>query len=528
MSEVFGIPALAYLSAVLFLPLAGAIIALLAREAAKLVAIMVTVLELALAIGLLIATLTANGKPAMTIAASTTWLPSFGLSYALQSDPLSIWLIVLTAFLLLIAVVAPVYTSANNGSPLQIGMTGANNGSPLQIGMVGANRSTALQQPASYYAGLLTLATGMLGVFLAHSIFLFYIFWEAMLVPAYFLIARYARERGPQIAMRFILYALGGGLVMLAGLIGLGAVVASKASSFEGQGFGFNPDAWLQHPLGLTIDAGTQTWLFAAIVIGVAVKIPLVPLHSWLPDTYAESPAPVTVMIAGVMSKTGVYVLLRFGVMLFPLGAANWQPWLAGFAIAGILYGALAALAADSLQRIAAYASLSHMGFITLGVISGNRDGQSGAILQMVNHGVIIAALFLVVAMLEQRAGSRHLSAFGGWGKKRPLFATMFMLISLATLGLPGLGSFAGEFLIMLGAWQAAPIYAVLAVLGVILAAWYMVRMYQRVMHGAERNHPASDMRGGEMLLLLPLTLLFFIVGIAPGIITDSLLAALR
>ena len=517
------IDALTYLSAVLFLPLAGAVLILFARESAKWVAIMVAILELALAAGLLTnANFTLNAyHPWITLTTqitnssgpATTQVPL--ISYNLHIDPLSIWLVLLTAFLLLIAVAAPVYATAHHAR--------VNDGSPLQIGVTGVNSNAPLQQPASYYAGLLALATGMLGVFMAHSILLFYIFWEAMLVPAYFLIARYARERGPQIAMRFILYALGGGLVMLAGLIGLGAVAAS-------QGFGFNPDAWLlpkQFP-GVIIDAGTQTWLFAAIVIGVAVKIPLVPLHSWLPDTYAESPAPVTVMIAGVMSKTGVYVLLRFGVMLFPLGAANWQPWLAGFAIAGILYGALAALAANSLQRIAAYASLSHMGFITLGVVSGNADGKSGAVLQMVNHGVIIAALFLVAAMLEQRAGSRHLSAFGGWGKKRPLFATMFMLISLATLGLPGLSSFAGEFLIMLGAWQAAPIYAVLAVLGVILAAWYMVRMYQRVMHGAERSHPASDLRGGEMLLLLPLTLLFFVVGIAPGIITDSLLQMLK
>lgn len=504
--SVFGIDALYYLSAVLFLPLVGAVIALVAREAAKLVAIITALLELALAGGLLYVTLTATGKPRMTIADTVPWLPSFGLNYALQSDPLSVWLILLTAFLLLIAVVAPAYNAAH----------------PAR-----AHFNAPLRQPASYYAALLALASGMLGVFMAHSIFLFYIFWEAMLVPAYFLIARFARERGPAIAMRFVIYALGGGLVMLAGLIGLGAVVASKAGSFD-KGLGFNPDAWLLHTAGLNIDTGTQTLLFTAIVIGVAVKIPLLPLHSWLPDTYAESPAPVTVLIAGVMSKTGVYVLLRFGVMLFPLGAANWQPWLAGLAIAGILYGALAALAANSLPRIAAYASLSHMGFITLGVVSNNPDGQSGAILQMVNHGVIIAALFLVAAMLEQRAGSRNLTAFGGWGRKRPLFATMFMLISLATLGLPGLSSFAGEFLIMLGAWRAEPAYAALAVLGVILAAWYMARMYQRVMHGAERNHPAPDLRSGEMALLLPLTLLFFVVGVAPGIITDSILQMLK
>jgi NADH-quinone oxidoreductase subunit M len=513
--SVLGIDALYYLSAVLFLPLVGAIVALLARGAAKAVAIITASLELALAGGLLYATLDAPQTlttPAMTIVASHDWLPRFGLSYALQSDPLSVWLILLTAFLLLIAVIAPIYAHAHHGR---------------------ANSSSPLQQPGSYYAGLLALTTGMLGVFMAHSMFLFYIFWEAMLVPAYFLIARFARQRGPQIAMRFIIYALGGGLVMLAGLIGLGAVVAAKDPQI-----GFNPDAWLPifnsklgmmtPPTGLYIDANTQTLLFAAIVIGVAVKIPLLPLHSWLPDTYAESPAPVTVMIAGVMSKTGVYVLLRFGVMLFPLGAANWQPWLAGLAIAGILYGALAALSANSLQRIAAYASLSHMGFITLGVVSGNADGQSGALLQMVNHGVIIAALFLVAAMLEQRAGSRNLTAFGGWGSKRPLFATMFMLISLATLGLPGLSSFAGEFLIMLGAWQAEPVYAALAVLGVILAAWYMARMYQQVMHGAELNHPAADMHGGEMALLLPLTLLFVVVGVAPGLITDSILQMLK
>lgn len=507
--NVFGIDALYYLSIVLFLPLLGAVVALLVRNSAKLVAALTAFLELALASLLLYATLTTNangevlGAPKMTIAVTADWLPSFGLRYALKSDPLSVWLIMLTALLLLIAVCAPAY----NNSPHR------------EANYVG--------QPA-YYAGLLALASGMLGVFMADSIFLFYIFWEAMLVPAYFLIARYSRERGPAIAMRFILYALSGGLIMLAGFIGLGAVVAGQSSSFEGQSFGFDPDLWLQHLTGLNIDATTQTWLFLAIVIGTAVKIPLVPLHSWLPDTYAESPAPVTVLIAGVMSKTGVYALLRFGVLLFPLGAANLQPWLAGFAIATILYGALAALEANSLQRIAAYASLSHMGFIALGVISANKDGQTGAVLQMINHGVIIAALFLVAAMLERRSGSRNLTAFGGWGEKRPVLATVFMLIALATLGLPGLSSFAGEFLIMTGAWQARPAYAVLAVLGVILAAWYMVRMYQRVMHGPELTHPAPDMHEGEMALLLPLIVLFFVVGVAPGIITDSIIQMLN
>ncbi len=491
--SVLGIDPLLYLSVVLFVPLLGAMIALFAGRAARLVAIATALLELLLGVGLLY---DLYGESGFSLGGGIDWLPAFGLRYALQADALNVWLVLLTGLLLLIAVLAPAY----NNSPHK------------------EQDSAALHHQPSYYAGLLALATGMLGVFLAHSVFLFYIFWEAMLVPAYFLIARFARERGPAIALRFVLYALGGGLVMLAGLIGLGAAVAAS-------GGGFNPDAWLADVSALqkpALDAGVQSWLFAAIVIGVAVKIPLVPLHSWLPDTYAESPAPVTVLVAGVMSKTAVYVLLRYGVLMFPAAAATWQPWLAGVAIAGILYGAMAALAANSLPRIAAYASLSHMSFIALGVVSANRDGQNGAILQMVNHGLIIAALFLMAAMLERRAGSRNLTAFGGWGKRRPLFATMFMLISLATLGLPGLGSFAGEFLIMLGAWRAQPAYAALAVLGVILAAWYMVRLYQRVMHGAEREHPAADMSGGELALLLPLVLLFIILGLAPGLITGT------
>lgn len=502
----FNFDALFYLTVVLFLPLVGAVVALVFRNAAKTVAIVFAGLELLLAAGLLAAVLNADQ---LTVSGSMDWVTITGqtldasggkidtpvalIRYALLADPLSVWLVLLTALLLLVAVLAPAY----NNSP---------------------HRERDYVGTAGYYAGLLALVSGMLGVFLAHSVFLFYIFWEAMLVPAYFLIAGSARERGSPIAMRFILYAIGGGLLMLVGFIGLGAAMAGK-------NFGFNPDAWLLHLPGMTdFDPQAQSLIFLAIVLGVAVKIPLVPLHSWLPDTYAESPAPVTVLIAGVMSKTGVYALLRFGVLLFPTAAQQWQGWLAGFAIVGILYGALAALDANSLQRIAAYASLSHMSFIALGIVTGNANGQTGAILQMVNHGVIIAALFLIAAMLERRAGSRNLTAFGGWGNKRPVLATMFMLIALATLGLPGLSSFAGEFLIMTGAWQARPVYAILAVLGVILAAWYAVRMYQRVMHGAEREHNSPDMRGSELALILPLVLLFFILGLAPNIITRSVL----
>ncbi len=491
---ILGIDNLLYLAAILFLPLLGSLLlAVVPQRAAKRVALLFSGLLLLLAAGL-VYEVGGGGVRAGGLA----WYEPIGLRFALKADALNLWLVALTAILLLIAVLAPTPTlpptSRGEDSP------------PAKL----------------YYGSMLALATGMLGVFLSDSIFLFYIFWEAMLIPAYFLVSRFAGPRAGQIALRFLIYTIGGGLLMLTGLIGLGAAAASA-------GLGFNPDAIFS---GLRLGAEAQGFVFAAVVAGVMVKIPLFPFHSWLPDVYGESPAPVVVLIAGVMSKTGIYALLRYGVLMLPEGARGWQPLIAGMAVGSILYGALNALGATSLQRLVAYISLSHMGFLALGAISMTADGMSGAILQSFNHGIIIAAMFLIAGMMQQRVGSTELAAFGGWGKRLPVFATLFLLFSLATLGLPGLSGFSGEFMIMLGAYRYQPLYAILALVGVVLAAWYAVRLYQNVMHGPDAPplspaHPGSaglvDARGAELLVLLPLLLLIVLVGVAPWLLTNSI-----
>ena len=485
---IFGIPALWYLSLVLWLPLVGALgLALVSERAARGLALVVALVEAVLGALLLLGPGAAGG--------SMDWLPAFGLRYALQVDALALPFVLLAAGLLVVAVAAP---------PSWRAALGERNPGPVR----------------GYYAALLALTTGMLGVFLAGSVFLFYIFWELMLLPAYYLLARFARVDAPRIALRFVLYTLAGGLLMLVGLLGMGATA-------DAHGAGFNPDALLGSLAG-QIESNTQFWLFAAILAGVVVKIPLVPFHSWQPESYAEAPAPVAVILAGVMAKTAIYVLIRFGVLVFPAGALAWQPVVATLAVISIVYGALAALAAREFPRVVAYVSLSHMGFLALGVAAGTQQALAGAVLQAVNHGVIIAGLFLLAAMLERRAsGARSLAAYGGWAARWPRLATVFLLVALGALGLPGLSGFSGEFLILLGTYRVLPWAVVVALVGVILAAWYAVRFYQATMHGPETpaTGDRADLTRGEALLLAPLLAAIVIIGLAPGLITGSLFA---
>ena len=366
-----------------------------------------------------------------------------------------------------------------------------------------------------YFALMLLLSGGMQGVFLATNLALFYVFWEVMLVPAYLLVGMYGGPRRAYAAIKFVLYTAVGSLLMLIAII----VVASLANE-RGASVTFD----LPKLIATGVPEGAQLWLFLAFA-AVPVKAGLFPLHSWAPDAYSEAPTAVVVLVAGVMAKTGAYGFLRFCLPLFPVAVKQAAPVIGVLAVIGILYFALQALIADDMQRLLAYVSLSHMGVILLAIFAFNAQAYDGAVMQMVNHGIIIGALFLIVGAFEARAGSRKLSDFGGLAKRLPLLATAFLIVSLAALGLPGLNSFAGEFLAFLGAFRANWWLGAVATLVVIPAAWYMLRFFQGMMFDPDVKPDATaasvrDIGWLDGLILAPLLALIVLLGLFPSILT--------
>ena len=487
------------LSLIVFLPIGGALVALLLpRRAAWGWSLAVALADLALTLALI--PLTAGGGPGYQLVDSARWLPELGISYTLGVDGLSLFLLSLNALITLVALIAS-WPQARSGDRVR-----------------------------GYVALMLLLAGAMQGVFLATNVFLFYIFWELMLVPAYLLVGMYGGPRRAYAAIKFVLYTAVGSLIMLIGVIWLGVVVTSSA----------NVPYTLDLPtlLRLGVPVPAQAGLFLAFMAAFAVKAGLFPLHSWAPDAYMEAPAPVVAVIAGVMAKTAIYGMLRIVAPLFPNPMHTYFPLIGTLAVIGILYFALQALIATDFKRLLAYVSLSHMGVIILGVFALNAQGIQGAILQMVNHGIIIAALFLIAAAIEARVGARRLTEFGGLATRLPWLATAFLIASLAALGLPGLNSFAGEFLAFLGAFQANWVYGAVATLVVIPAAWYMLRFFQGVMQGQAAQEGAvarattrtggklADLRWQEWLALLPLLALMFYLGAAPATLTSRTEAA--
>jgi NADH-quinone oxidoreductase subunit M len=373
---------------------------------------------------------------------------------------------------------------------------------------------------------MLALGGSMVGVFTSVNLLVFYVFWEVMLIPAYFMIGSWGgSNRRVGAAIRFILYTLAGSLLMLIAMLAL-IFTTTPAGGTPSLDFVSIRQAVANLPYD------TQMWMFLAFAAAFVVKVPLVPFHSWQPDAYVEAPVPTTVMLAGVMSKTGAYGFLRFCVLLFPAPARDFAPLFNALAIASILYGALAALGSNNLKRLLAYSSLSHLGFVVLGIFAINSQGVNGAVLQMVNHGITTPALFLVAAAIVSRTGTEDLQKMGGLQSRWPRMGALFLILSLASLGLPGLNQFAGEFLILGGAFDAWAGYAVLGVIGVVLAAWYMMRAFQSIWHGAEKPEvaeaglvtlPPTDMRPMEYVLFVPLVLLIILLGVAPIIVTGVL-----
>jgi len=467
-----------WLTLVLVLPLAGAFLVLLvpsvARNVIKQLGLLTSVFSLALV--LLVIGGFQPGQPGLQFEESLSWIPSAGISYHLGVDGLSLFLLGLNARLFLLAMAA----------------------SDPQI-----------PRFKEFVVLLLLLETATAGVLLALDLILFYVFWEAMLVPLYFLIGAWGEGRRIYAAFKFVIYTVVGSLAMLVAILALAAINFTQTGQLT-----FDWTTLAQHPAG----SPAQSLLFLGFALAFAIKMPLFPLHTWLPAAYPATPTPALLVFAGLVSKLGAYGFIRFNLSLFPDASRAFGPGLAVLAVVGILYGAFMALAQTDLKRLVAYASMSHLGFIGLGIFAQNLLGIEGALIQMINHGVIIAALFLIVAMIERRTGTRDRRQLRGLAHSAPLFAALFLVVSLAALGLPGLNGFVGEFLIMLGAWSAFLPLAVGAGMGLILAAWYVLRMYQGAFQEApEQPAGVPEVHRQDVAVLVPLLSLMVILGVTPA-----------
>ena len=374
----------------------------------------------------------------------------------------------------------------------------------------------------------LLLEVGMVGVFLAQDIFLFYIFWEFTLVPMYFLIGIWGGPRRVYAAIKFFLYTMAGSILMLLAILWLGITFESFSV----------PDLIAQGG----IPGNVQTWLFLAFAAAFAIKVPMWPLHSWLPDAHVEAPTAGSVILAGVLLKMGTYGFLRFNLPLFPEASIRFAPWMAGLAVIGIIYGAAVSYAQKDAKKLVAYSSVSHLGFVVLGLFALNPLGIQGGILQMINHGLSTGALFLIVGMIYERRHTREMDDFGGLWKVMPIYGALTLIVTLSSMGLPGLNGFVGEFSILLGAFGSeaigSPIYAGIAAAGVIMAAIYMLYMFQKLFLGPldkDENKAVKDINLREILTLVPLVIFIFWIGLYPkpffnliGPSVDKLVALLQ
>lgn len=395
-------------------------------------------------------------------------------------------------------------------------------------------------RPASFYSLLLLLETGMLGVFAARDIVLFYVFFEFTLIPLFFLIGIWGSEERRYAAVKFFLFTLAGSVLTFLGLL---AIVLWDFNHGPAHAMTFSIPELTARLTAAPIDPHVQAWIFAALFAGFAIKVPLFPLHTWLPLAHVQAPTAGSVLLAGVLLKVGTYGFVRFSLTLLPDASAAHMPLVLGLSTAGIVYGALVALAQSDIKRLIAYSSVSHLGFCMLGLFAFNPLGLAGGTLQMINHGLSTGGLFAIVGMIYERYHSRQIADFGGLARRLPLLSTMMVVFTMSSIGLPGLNGFVGEFLLLLGmfqrAWADAPpalsaallTMAVLAVSGVVLGAWYMLWLVQRVFFGPLREphvdhghgHAVHDLSLREAAALVPLVVLMVWIGVAPKFFLDRL-----
>jgi NADH-quinone oxidoreductase subunit M len=414
---------------------------------------------------------------------NVSWIASIGAHYHLGVDGISLWLVLLTTLLMPIAILS--------------------------------SWTAVRKRELSYYIFLLLLEAAMIGVFVSLDLLLFYVFFEASLIPMFFLIGIWGGERRIYAAVKFFIYTAVGSLLMLVGIIALYFMYGS----FD---YATIIEAMKQAPNLLS--ARAEFWLFLAFALAFCIKVPLFPFHTWLPDAHTEAPTAGSVILAGVLLKMGTYGLLRFNFGLFPRASRDFAWVMITLAVIGIIYGALVAMVQPDVKRLVAYSSVSHMGFVVLGLFSFTEQGMQGALYQMLNHGVSTGALFLFVGMIYERRHTRMISDFGGLARPMPWFSALFVIASLSSIGLPFLNGFVGEFLIMLGAWTSVAIRHTwivtgLAATGIIWAAVYMLWMLQRVVFGtrtSEENARLRDLNAREVALLVPLLVLMLFMGVYP------------
>ena len=472
------------LSLIIFIPLVAALgLLMVSREnvaAIKIVGVGAAGASFALSLWLLFSFDTAN--PDMQFVQMFHWVPALHINYLLGVDGISLWMVMLTAFLGLIAI------------------------------MFSFTQKEGLR---NFVALMLALEAGTLGVFLALDTILFYVFWELMLVPTYFLIGIWGEGRRVYATMKFVIYTLVGSLLMLVAILSLTMVHygATHEVTFD------------LRVLTLThIDPSMQTWMFLFFFLAFAIKMPVFPLHSWLPHAYMACPIPTLILLTGAMSKTGAYGFLRFCLPLFPETVESFAMVIGLLAATGMVYGAWIAIAQKDLKALVAYSSISHLGFIVIGIFANNGTGIEGSLLQMINHGIIASALFLIVAFIEVRTGTRNLDELRGLSKAMPVLYGAFMLIMLAALGLPGLNGFVGEFLILMGVWTSSMfsglsgILVLMGALSIIFASIYMLYMFQGSMQGKSDSLPEglTDIDQREFKLIFPACLLIVLIGLYP------------
>jgi len=407
------------------------------------------------------------------------WIPAFGISYAVGVDGISLLLLVLTGFLTPIALLS--------------------------------SWESVHKKLRAFCMSILLLESAMMGVFVSIDLFLFYVFWDAMLIPMYLLIGIWGYDRRIYAAVKFILYTIAGSVLMLLAIVALAVLNESTTGRYS-----FD----LLTLYDLAIPAAAQFWLFLAFALAFAIKVPLFPFHTWLPDAHVEAPTAGSVILAGVLLKMGTYGLVRFAFPLFPTAASFFAPYLAFLAVVGIIYGALVAMVQPDLKKLVAYSSVSHLGFVVLGIAAMNTQGVQGAVYQMLNHGVSTGGLFLIVGMLSDRRHTRLIAEFGGLKKVMPRLVAAFLVITLSSIGLPGLNGFVGEFLILLGAFLWNPRFAAFAATGVILSATYMLWMFQRVNYGSvtEKNATLPDLKPREWALVVPIVVMAVLMGVLPNL----------
>jgi NADH-quinone oxidoreductase subunit M len=469
------------LSWIIFLPLVGAAVVMIwsRREPAMVKGIALLFSAATFILSLVLYFAFRPGVGAMQFTETASWIPGFGIDYRLGVDGISLLMVMLTAFL-----------------------------TPLAL--LGAWRDVQ-NRVNEFCAAMLVLETAMLGVFVALDLFLFYVFWEAMLIPMALLIGVWGGTRRIYAAVKFFLFTMAGSVLMLVGMLVLVYLHMKTTGTLT-----FNLLALNR----LDLPGNIQWWLFGAFFLAFAIKVPMFPFHTWLPDAHVEAPTAGSVILAGVLLKMGTYGFIRFAMPLFPLAAQEFAPFIVVLAVFGIIYGALMAYVQPDIKKLVAYSSVSHLGFVMLGLFAFNVQGIEGGILQMVNHGLSTGALFLLVGIIYERRHTRLIEDYGGLAKVIPAYSAVFLIVTFSSIGLPGLNGFIGEFNVLIGSFRTNVGATVWATLGIILAAVYMLWVVQRVIFGEvthEENRKLTDLNPREWVVLAPILLFVFWIGVAPS-----------